>query len=83
MEIHETHFQAWHRLSITPMFKSGFVLMLTPTLLVQTKGCGSLEAVLPTPLRPPGAHPASFWDNMSSELVNRLDIILCINPGIE
>lgn len=52
MEIRETHFQAWHRLSITPMFKSGFVLMLTPTFLVQTKGCGSLEAVCPPPFAP-------------------------------
>ena len=39
MEIHETYFQVWHRLSITlMMLKSGFALMLTPTCLVHTTG---------------------------------------------
>lgn len=79
MELHETYFQIWHRLSITlTMFKSRFVLMLTPTFLVQMKGYGNLEAMVPS-----CAHPASFGDDMSSELANHLDIILYINPGIE
>lgn len=47
MEIHETYSQVWHRLSITlPMLKSGFALMLTPTFLMQTQGCGSPVALL-------------------------------------
>lgn len=72
MEIRETYFQIWHRLSVTSSrVKSGFVFVLTPTVLLQAEGCGSLEAVPPS-----GAHPASFGDNMSSELANRLDIIL-------
>lgn len=79
MEIHETYFQVWHRLSITlPVLKSGFALMLTPTFLVQTEGCGSLAA-----LPPSGGYPASFGDNLSSELANLLDIISYINSGIE
>lgn len=42
MEIHETYFQEWHGLSITPvMFKSGFVPVLTRMVFVQTQGCGS------------------------------------------
>lgn len=48
------------------------------SLLVQTKGCGRLEAAAPG-----GAHPASFWNNRSSELTNRLEIMSRINPGIE
>lgn len=52
MEIHETYFQKWHRLSITlMMFKSGFVPVFTPTFFVQPQGCGSLEAMSP-PLPP-------------------------------
>lgn len=79
MEIHETHFQEWHRLSIIPMvFKSGSTLLLTPMAF-----CAESR------LRQPGGlaispHPqASFQDDESSELANRLDIILYINPGIE
>lgn len=48
MEIHETYFQAWHRLSITlMMFKSGFVLMLTPTFLRKLKAGAAWEPCHP------------------------------------
>lgn len=48
MEIHETYFQKWHRLSITlMMFKSEFVLVLTPTFFVQPQGCGNLVTMSP------------------------------------
>ena len=48
------------------------------SLLVQTKGCGCLEAAAMG-----GAYPASFWNNRSSELTNHLEIMSRINPGIE
>lgn len=44
---------------------------------MQSQGWGSLEGLLPPP------YPqASFQDDESSELTNRLDIILYINSGI-
>lgn len=80
MEIHETYFQEWHRLSITPvMFKSVSVPVLTPMVFVQIQGCGGLKS----PLAPPCVHQASFGDDRGLELANRLDIILYINLGIE
>lgn len=61
MEIRETYFQVWHRLSLTlTVFKSGFVFELIPTFLPKMKGYSSLGA---EPLS--GAHPASFGDNVS------------------
>lgn len=49
-----------------------------PCFFVQSQGCGSLEG-LPSPC----AQGASLEDDMSSELANRVDIVLYINPGIE
>lgn len=77
MEIHETHFQEWHRLSIIRMvFRSGSTLLLTPMAFCAESRLRQPGCLLPHP-------QASFWDDESPELANRLDIILYINPGIE